>query len=186
MDRGYINPIPILLPYPSRGFTIGEPKFMTDPPELHFVEEGLAITTEPVLYRNRRGFMRYVPAGLPHDGMSIPGWIEWAGIWDRWCPADRQAVVLHDFTYAAYDAVRSWPVTRREADRDLLDGFRLNPKSRGDRLRYLAVRMGGYGIWRRKSACALQRGWFEALEMGPMMLERWVEAQKKRGRSLED
>ncbi len=173
MRRGHINPIKRILPVPSEPFIAGEPKFFSEPPELHFIEERLAITLSPVLYRNRRGFIRLVPAGLPHDGASYP-WPTGC-IWDRWDIGDRQAIVMHDFTYAAFDAVRSWPVSRKEADIDLLDGFRLNPKSRGDRLRYAAVRLGGYPIWRNESKCVLQRSWFEALEMGAVMMERWIE-----------
>lgn len=176
--RGYIDPIPSVLPFPSSPFVVGKPAWFSDPPDLHFVEKGLAITLSDVLYRDRKGFMRLVPAGLPHDGMSLP-WVA-EGIWDRWDIGDRQAVVLHDFTYAAYDSVRSWPVTRQQADKDMLDGFRLNKNSGGDWIRYFVVHVGGYWIWKKENKDKLQEQYFKALEIGPVMLEKWVEQMRKR------
>ena len=174
--RGYIDPIPSILPFPSRPFIIGKPHFFLPPPPLHFIEEQLAVTLEDVVYRNRNGYMRVVPSGLPFDGGSYP----WPAslIWDRWNINDLQAVILHDFTYAAYDSVRSWPINRREADRDMLDGFRLNPNSHGDRIRYMAVRLGAFGIWRRKSKCEHQRSYFEALAQGAEQFKSWVQRMK--------
>ena len=171
--RGFIDPIPSILPFPSRPFVIGKPFFFSRPPPLHFIEKRLAITLEDVVYRNKQGYMRIVPAGLPFDGGSYP----WPAslIWDRWNTRDLQAIILHDFTYAAYDSVRSWPIRRKEADRDMLDGFKLNEKTGGDRVRYLAVRFGAFGIWRRKSKCKYQRNYFEALVQGAEQFKFWVQ-----------
>ena len=168
--------VEILLPYPSKPFVVSEPKWLTDPPDLFWINDRLAITLGKILWRNRFGFIEYVPPGLPHDGESL----FWPAscIWDRWDIRDRQAVALHDKNYACHDFVRNWPVTRKQADFNLVDGFKLS-KTGGARIRYIAVKLGGETIWRNVPNDALMVGWLKAVAAGPGVLKAWIKSVKK-------
>jgi hypothetical protein len=75
---------------------------------------------------------------------------------------------LHDLSYGCRDHIRDWPVSRREADFDLIDGFRLSTTG-GDRTRYIFVKLLGEAVWRNKPKDELMVEWLQAVRDDKIM-----------------
>lgn len=171
---------------PEQAILAGAPQFCTAPPRMHFLDRDLAITLGEVVYRDRYGRIWRIPAGAPVNGMSYVWPASW--IWDRWAEATLQPMILHDVSYGCHDYMRGWDYDRREIDLNLVDGLRVTDPA-GARLRFLAVRLGGEGVWREKKPDELFERWLEAVAAG--RLEEFIEGtmlfrgSEKRGKRNE-
>lgn len=168
-------PIPeILLPFVPADPKINSPAFFTPTPRIKMLKRGGCILLDNVEWRNRHGLFRTTPRGLIFDGMSYP-WLarKLFGL-DKYDPNTLRTAATHDCPYTANDYLCNWPVTRREADTDLLDCLRCE-QPRFAWLKYRAVRRSGWVLWAYQSNDPIIREWFKVLREGDVVLDKWIE-----------
>lgn len=106
---------------------------------------------EPFRFTSKSGIVVNVPVGFETDLASVPSWLRSVvskiGYWS-------QPAVVHDLLYYHHRNGVDAVVTRREADKILLEGCRLKEnqynvpiQDRRNELIYTAVRAGGLGTW---------------------------------------
>jgi len=156
MIKPPINMTGKMLPRLPRNPKLGSPKWLSPTPRLGDIDEVCKKTLSKVRFRDRYGRIWTVPRGYPTDGMSYPWIIRLFK--DPYSVKTLQAAVLHDYSYSMYDYFAGWPVRRRTADLNLLDGLWLTspPEAVAD---FIIVRMFGRRTFLRKSKDPIMIKW---------------------------
>lgn len=171
VPEGIMRQIPDILK-PVDTLTTDLPMWFTRQPGYLRLSRNEVITIGAVRFRDRDGVVWNCPAGFPTDGMSYPILVRL--LFDRFARRTRRPATTHDFRYAMNDYIRNWPDTRRKADEGLLDGLRLEEWfwARTD---YIAVRLGGQGVYDRQSREAAMIQWLDLCDEGYEAIEEYIQ-----------
>ena len=164
----------VLLPYYPDEVVVGSPMWISDIPRIKFLKCGGCITLDNVVWRNRKGQHRETRRGFYNDGMTYPWLVRMITRWKKYDPRTRRSSVTHDCPYAMYDHICSWPIPRKEADIDFLDGLRADD-DRCAWIKYRAVRKWGWILWGIQSNDPLIDQWIDCLLIGDDALDEWIE-----------
>ena len=135
------------------------PSWLSIVPELENHGNGLMITKTLVQYADRYGRVWTIPPGYPTDGMSYPWPISL--FWDRFDTRTIRSAILHDYTYSMHDYFPGWPISRRTADDNLLDGLKLDCRSRARRC-YIATRLFGAPMYHHIAHSEYMISWLKS------------------------
>ena len=164
---------PVLLPRLPANPVIGAPAWLSPIPRICRLKRGDCISLDDVVFRTRKGYIRTTPRGFPNDGMSYGAVVRLLTVWDNYDPETLRSGITHDCPYSMHDHLCHWPITRKEADIDLLDGLHCEIDSWAW-IKYRVVRRVGWIPWGIKTRDPLVVEWIECLYKGGPALDKWI------------